>query len=138
MLGSVALHAWVDCAVYARAKEGDVLAIEREAKLAPDLALKVRVPFMHASVRTGERALWAPELVLPDVGDQAAAAPAAKREVSSSAGKQLAWRMKALGPGPFTLDYLNDVMGKDVSGQVSGAVANGYLTQHSDGRVSRA
>src|SRR5699024_10729633 len=69
MLGSVALHAWVDCAIYARSRDNSgVVQIEREAKLAPEVNFKLRIPFIYHDYKTGDRQLWAPEIVPHGVG----------------------------------------------------------------------
>lgn len=77
MLGATALHAWVDCAIYARSKDTNgVVVIERETKQAPDLSLRLKIPFMYADMSTGERVLWGPQVVAPDVSEeQPATAP---------------------------------------------------------------
>lgn len=85
MLGSVALHAWVDCAIYARSRDDGLLQIEREAKLAPEMSMRIRVPRMFDSLATGERQLWEPELV-PDV-QEAGAAPTPKAEAGTPSGR---------------------------------------------------
>lgn len=67
MLGSTALHAWVDCALYARSKENNIVVLEREAKLAMDVTLRLRIPQMFANTQTGDRQLWAPEIDVSNI-----------------------------------------------------------------------
>lgn len=69
MLGSVALHAWVDCALYARSKDatGSVVEVERESKMSSDLKFKFKVPYMRADMKTGERVLWWPDFQVEDM-----------------------------------------------------------------------
>jgi hypothetical protein len=65
MLGSVALHAWVDCAIYARTKDtSGAIEVEREAKMASDIKLRIKIPHMFSNLETGERVLWDPEIML--------------------------------------------------------------------------
>ena len=67
MLGSVALHAWVENALYVRKKElstrGETTAfVERESKQASDWQFRVKVPLMRINP-DDTRTLWAPELL---------------------------------------------------------------------------
>lgn len=74
MLGATALHAWVDCAIYARSKdENRVVTMERETKLAPDLQLRIQVPHMTEAskmLRVPERVLWWPEEYVARVDEE--------------------------------------------------------------------
>lgn len=67
MLGSVALHAWVENAIYVRKKEvsntGVTTAyVERESKQATDYRFRVKVPLMRTHA-DDTRTLWAPEVL---------------------------------------------------------------------------
>lgn len=86
MLGSVALHAWVDCAIYARSKQGQEVVIEREAKASTDLVHTLKIPTMgvHGDVRV----LWSPEIVGRE-SNEAPAAPAKEPSVM--------YRLKSMG-----------------------------------------
>lgn len=129
MLGSVALHAWVDAALYARSKDSDGnVTIERETKSTTDLTLKVHVPRM-----SDDHPVWGPELAEERI-DQEQSPPTPITQ--GKGGKLLASRIKMMGPGPFTVDHINEVMGRDVLGQVEAGVQNGFLQKHEDGRVS--
>lgn len=76
MLGSVALHAWVESALYIQSKEQLTgqpaeVKVERENKLAEDMKFRVRVPTMFAErgdEANGRRQLWEPT-VLSGWGD---------------------------------------------------------------------
>lgn len=103
MLGSVALHAWVDCAIYARSREGGEVQLEREAKQAPELSMRIRIPQMFESTRTGARQLWEPETVMvtddgsppPDRPER----PAAERPVRGAGALKAKLRGCGLKPG---------------------------------------
>lgn len=104
MLGSVALHAWVDCAIYARSKDVDgVVAIEREAKLAPELSFRLQIPFMH---NEDERQLWDPMVVLPGVGDEQPPSPQPPHSFVR--------KLKFMGKGA-TLQHISEVLDEDPS-----------------------
>lgn len=71
MLGSVALHAWVESALYVQGKEKltnsphSEIKVERENKLAEDLKFRVRVPTMFVedgAAEEGKRQMWEPEV----------------------------------------------------------------------------
>lgn len=136
MLGSVALHAWVDCALYARSKAGQLVTVDRESKATTDLRFTLNVPRMFEHVRgyDAERQLWVPEITEgDDVGaEQAQAVPGPQR---STAGKRLTDKLRVMGSRWLSTDEINDVMGRNVADQVSAALANGYLERGDDGRV---
>lgn len=139
MLGSTALHAWVDCAIYARGKDtSGIVVIEREAKLAPDQTYRLRIPTMYRNQRTGERVLWSPEFQVEDVSQPAAetAQQAARRGGSSTAGQRIAFKLKACGGGPMTLERLQAIVGgRSINDQVEAAIANGFIARDGDGQL---
>lgn len=129
MLGSVALHAWVDAALYARTKDADgTVVLERESKQSTDLQLRVQIPHM-----SDDHPVWMPELAEERV-DQAEPTPAARN--AGTAGKLLAGKVRMMGPGPHTLDHLCEVMGKNITDQAEAAVRNGYLVKNEEGKYS--
>ena len=151
MLGSVALHAWVDCAIYARSKDasGEV-GIEREAKLAQDMTLRVKIPQMYQRL-DGERQLWDPEVIIPGVGEDQPVtdtsttsyqdkAPAAKHQ--NKGGRDIARKVKLMGANrkhsvakiAMVLDQSED----ETLQQLLIAEGNGYLIQHEDDTFSSA
>jgi hypothetical protein len=138
MLGAVGLHAWVDCAIYARSKEGKgELAVEREAKLAQDMTMKIRIPMMFWDVQSGERKLWDPELVtegLETVQDAPVhTEPPRSRE--GTGGKMLASKIKGMGGGPFSLEHLTNVLDMGAGPlmkQLEAGVTNGFINQVDD------
>lgn len=106
MLGSVALHAWVDCAIYARSKDVDgTISIEREAKLAPELSLRVKIPHMH---NNDERQLWDPLIVVPGVGED-------QEQQQSTPQKEhdFVRKLKFMGKRGVTLQKLSEVLDED-------------------------
>lgn len=107
LLGSVALHAWVDCALYARAEKGE-LTIHREAKLAPELTMRVRVPHMREHLSSGERQLWEPQPILEGAaeGETPEAKPKASTRRRGMGEASLRLRMKHAGGGPLTAERL--------------------------------
>lgn len=95
MLGSVALHAWVEDALYVRDKESmpsgaTRVAVERESKSGADYRFKVEVPLMHGDALGGgeSRVAWAPA-VMPWTMDAGAAqaSPDGKEEGSGRGGR---------------------------------------------------
>lgn len=138
MLGAVGLHAWVDCAIYARSKDGKgEIQVEREAKMAQDMALKVKIPTMFWR-NDGERKLWDPEIVtegLEQIQDMMPSESAPPNRANTG-GKQLASKMKAMGGGPFTADHLCDVLDMNNSAlmkQLVAGVDNGYIKETDKG-----
>lgn len=136
MLGAVGLHAWVDCAIYARSKDakGEV-AIEREAKLAQEMTMRVQIPLMFWDQRTGERKLWDPEIITEGLEtiQEVAEQPAPTR--AGTGGKMLASKIKGMGGGPFTLEDLThrlDMAAAPLLRQLNAGVENGFIDQVSD------
>lgn len=139
MLGSTALHAWVECAIYARSKDAKgEIQIEREAKLAMDLQMKVKIPMMFENLQTGERQLWDPEVITEGLEVMHEPEPErGQKNARGSAGKQIANKMRQMGSGPFTIEELMERFGEDsdkgILKQLSAAVTNGYVSQGDDG-----
>jgi len=144
MLGATALHAWVECAIYARSKDiNGEIAIEREAKLAMDMSMRIKIPMMYTNYQSGDRQLWDPEMVtagLEQVHDapmQVDAEP--QRHSAGTAGKSLAFKLKHMGRGPFSFEDIMERLGSDspssVRKQLDDAVKNGYL-EEDEGRWS--
>lgn len=137
MLGSTALHAWVECAIYARSKDAHgEIAIEREAKLAMDMSFRVKIPMMFENHMTGARQLWDPE-VITDGLEQIHEAPAADERPHmnerGTAGKTLAFKLKQMGKGPFSVDDIVERLGADSAGpirkQLTEGQRNGYFDE---------
>ncbi|MGE3487411.1 MAG: AAA family ATPase [Nitrospira sp.] len=71
MIGSTALHAWVESGLYVKKDEPvsgqpTQVRVERENKLAEDIKFRVRVPRMFAHTKDGDdgdRQLWEPEVL---------------------------------------------------------------------------
>ena len=134
MLGAVGLHAWVDCALYARSKnhQGEV-AIEREAKAAQDSSFKVRIPtmFWHHS---GDRHLWDPELVTEGLETEQAPVQEAhqERREKGRAGNTIATKVKAMGKGFHTFEEIQGMTGTPAASlltQLNAATDNGLLEE---------
>jgi len=141
MLGGVGLHAWVDCAIYARSKDGKgEIHVEREAKMAQDMAIKIRIPHMFWGDEG--RQLWDPEVVtegLEVVHDPIAADD--HKRAPGTGGKQLAIKIKTMGGGPFDFDQLQETLDMNKSHlmrQLNAAVDNGFIEElEGTWRVSR-
>jgi hypothetical protein len=135
MLGAVGLHAWVDCALYARSKnhQGEV-AIEREAKAAQDSSFKVRIPtmFWHHS---GDRQLWDPELVTEGLETEQAPVQEAhqERRKSGQAGAGITSKVKMIGGNNWvSFDQLLEIVDKSkgvLLKELTAAVDNGLLEE---------
>lgn len=135
MLGSTALHAWVECALYARSKDANgEIAIEREAKLAMDTSFRVRIPMMFENHQTGARQLWDPEIITDgleqihtEVHDDR---PSMER---GTAGKTLAFKLKQMGKGPFSVEDIMERLGtgsaSSIMKQLTEGQKNGYFEE---------
>lgn len=118
MLGSVALHGWVDCALYLdRDEESGVITVSPEGKHDPAEGWSMRVPRMYRNWTTGGRQVWAPEMV--DTPE----APA-----KPQAGSKVTGVVHSMG-GTATAAQLHAVVGRGYTRQVASAVANGLLVE---------
>lgn len=140
MLGSVALHAWVDCAIYARSKDihGEV-AIERESKLAQDLAFRIQIPHMFQDYRTGDRQLWDPKMIIEGLETMPSGDDSASRSRGQSqsddgkpvGGSIMAAKVRAMGSGKWhSLDKICAITDKspaEALKQLEQGVAKGLL-----------
>lgn len=118
MLGSVALHGWVDCALYLdRDEESGVITVSPEGKYDPAEGWSMSVPRMYRDWATGARQVWEPEVV-------DAFEPAAKPQ----AGSKIATIVRSMG-GSATAGQLRDVVGRGYARQAAAAVASGLLKE---------
>lgn len=141
MLGSVALHAWVDCAIYARSRDNSgVVQIEREAKLAPEINMKLEIPFIFHDHQTGERKLWDPTIKSPDVGEEQPVNNQRKQQSSTSqddtprrqGGDSIAYKLRNMGKGPHDLEKIQEVVAQPLNkvlDQLKKGVTNGTIQQ---------
>jgi hypothetical protein len=137
MLGSTALHAWVECALYARSKDTNgEIQIEREAKLAMDMGFKVKIPMMFEDHKTGNRQLWDPEIVtdaLENIHDTPDNRPPMQQHERGTAGKSLAFKLKQMGKGPFSVEDIMERLGVESPGpirkQLTEGQRNGYFDE---------
>jgi hypothetical protein len=136
MLGAVGLHAWVDCAIYARSKDSKgEIAVEREAKLAQEMSMRIQMPQMFWDQKTGVRKLWDPELITEglETVQEVAEQPTPTRE--GTGGKMMASKIRGMGGGPFTLETLVGRLGMTAAPilrQLNAGVENGFIQQISD------
>ena len=122
MLGSVALHGWVDCALYLdRDEESEVITVSPEGKYDPAEGWSMRVPRMYRNWVTGDRQVWEPELVDSPEGP-----------VKPRAGVKLAGIVRGMG-GTATAEELLSVVGRGYARQAASAVASGLLVEESTG-----
>ena len=118
MLGSVALHGWVDCALYLdRDEESRVITVNPEGKHDPAEGWSMSVPRMYRDWVTGARQVWEPEIV---------GAPEPMAE--PRAGGKITRIVRSMG-GSATAAQLRDVVGRGYTRQVAAAVANGWLSE---------
>lgn len=118
MLGSVALHGWVDCALYLdRDEESGVITVSPEGKYDPAEGWSMSVPRMYRDWATGARQVWEPEVV-----------DSPKPAASPQAGSKIAMIVRSMG-GAATAAQLRDVVGRGYARQAAVAVANGLLVE---------
>lgn len=137
MLGSVALHAWVESALYVKKTGNQSLVIESETKQAPGHTIRIDIPTM--GVIGDERTLWHPTKGSEETADgQQESADGITRERPSSGvrrptgGRDIAFKMRQIGglTKPLTIDYLQKVLDISPSAlrkQLNAGVKNGYL-----------
>lgn len=122
MLGSVALHGWVDCALYLdRDEESGVITVSPEGKYDPAERWSMRVPRMYRDWVTGSRQVWEPEVV-----------DAPEGLAKPQAGGKIAGVVRGMG-GVATADQLRNVMGRGYARQAAAAVDNGLLVEEPAG-----
>lgn len=142
MLGSVALHAWVESALYVKSKEklthqSAEVKVERENKLASDLKFRVRIPDMnaeHGDDQAGHRALWNPE-ILTGWGDTEMTKPD-REQAPSKAGDKIVRVMREMGAGPIPTQRIADVYGQSLGNtknQLNAAFSRGLINGSHDG-----
>lgn len=138
MLGSISLHAWVDCAIYARSRDSSgVVQLEREAKLAPEVGFKLQIPFIYQDHKTGQRQLWEPVIIPHGVGEEQAQPQTQSFDDGSDkhrrkGGDAIASKLKHMGKGPFDLEDLKDRLDQSVStilNQLQKGIENGTIEQ---------
>lgn len=123
MLGSVALHGWVDCALYLdRDEESGVITVSPEGKNDPAKGWSMRVPRVHRDWVSGLRSVWAPEMV-----DDPAAGPDA-----GVAGSKIADIIRSMGR-TATAGDLRAVVGRGFSRQITAALSNGLVQEITPG-----
>lgn len=123
MLGSVALHGWVDCALYLdRDEESGVITVSPEGKNDPAEGWSMRVPRIHRDWVSGLRSVWAPEMV-----DAPAAGPDA-----GVAGSKIADIIRSMGR-TATAGDLRAVVGRGFSRQITAALSNGLVQEITPG-----
>lgn len=142
MLGSVALHAWVESALYVKSKEQltgqpAVVKVERENKLAEDMKFRIKVPTMFTErghEEEGRRQLWSPE-VLIGWGEQEPEREEAK--ANSKAGEKIVTVLRGMGGRRITLERVIEVTGQprtSVVRQLNGARSRGLIEgSHEEG-----
>lgn len=123
MLGSVALHGWVDCALYLdRDEESGVITVSPEGKYDPADGWSMRVPRVHRDWAAGSRAVWAPEIIYGAV----------EASTPKVAGGKLTAVIRSMG-GTATAKDLKDVVGRGFSRQMAAALSNGLVQEVSRG-----
>lgn len=145
MLGSVALHAWVESALYVQSKEKNSnepwseIKVERENKLAEDMKFRVRVPTMYqerGDQAGGNRQMWEPQVMHgwseTIDGEQAAAKNSG---MSKKGGLVMQGFVEDMGEGWHTFKRICQVAERNpgtARGQLNKAVANGLLQHDQD------
>lgn len=125
MLGSVALHGWVDCALYLdRDEESGVITVSPEGKHDPVEGWSMRVPRIHRDWVSGIRTAWAPEIV--------SGGTAAPDKPIRVAGSKIADIIRGMG-GSATASELRSVVGRGFSRQISSALSSRLIDEAAPG-----
>lgn len=125
MLGSVALHGWVDCALYLdRDEETGLITVNPEGKHDPAQSWSMVVPRVTKNWVTGDRNVWDPGLVDPEESSEA-------KPVKVAGGK-LAAVLKTMGGSASSAD-LRSVVGRGFQRQLYAAIENGLIREDSPG-----
>lgn len=147
MLGGTALHAWVECALYARSKseskQVSEIAVEREAKLALDIGFRMRIPnmFENSKGEGAERQLWDPEIIYAGMEEsegepESPRASTAHERPVNKAGREVANKLKAMGRRPLTFEAIaeriNPASESRLREQLDAGVRNGFLSFDND------
>lgn len=154
MLGSVALHAWVENAIYVRDKQVDrsgttTTFVERESKQAPEYQFRVKVPLMRVN-GDDTRTLWAPELLAgwghtdeatepqpEDTRSSQSSSGSPKRGRPKDDGSYMAGQCSRMGMRRMglSLDEVAKRMGyekRTIKPKLDRAVAAGFMTFEND------
>lgn len=123
MLGSVALHGWVDCALYLdRDEESGVITVSPEGKNDPTEGWSMTVPRVHRDWVSGARTVWAPEIGGNQEGPRN----------TSRAGSKIAEVIRSMG-GTADEEELKAVVGRGFSRQITAALSNGFVQEAAPG-----
>jgi hypothetical protein len=145
MLGSVALHAWVENALYVSTKEVSprgvtTVKVDRESKQAQDYQFRVKVPLMRTH-DDGTRTLWEPELLAgwgeaeqevhtPEEGETRSQASSGRSKGRGPKRPDWVYHMRQMGPR-VTIERLAEMVGVTVAAMRKRAVtaeAAGWVT----------
>jgi hypothetical protein len=142
MLGSVALHAWVDDALYVHGREKmphgrSKVRVERESKSGVDARWVVEIPQMGVTDQFGGRVVWAPVTGQwldedPETGEKPVSAGAKRSGTGPVKGAVIANKIKMMGGTTrvVTTEELTGALGKSlgsIQDQLDAAAANGFL-----------
>lgn len=120
MLGSVALHGWVDCALYLeRDEESGEITVSPEGKHDPAEGWVMTVPRMYRDWHTGGRQVWAPE-----VADGESTPEPPQRQ----AGSKITRVLRGMG-GRATAEELRAVAGRGWRRQMDAAIERGTVLE---------
>lgn len=146
MLGSVALHAWVENALYVSTKEVSPrgvtqVKVDRESKQAQDYQFRVKVPLMRVH-GDDTRTLWEPELLAGwgEATEEAHTPEADETRSQDSSGRSkgraprrpnFVWEMRQMSPRGVTVEDLISVC-KTNKDAITNAVKNGWVEMKGD------
>ena len=123
MLGSVALHGWVDCALYLeRDEESGEITVSPEGKHDPAEGWAMTVPRMYRDWHTGGRQVWAPEVT----GEGPTPEPPRRQ-----AGSKICGVLRGMG-GRATAEDLQAVVGRGWRRQIDAAIERGTVLETGD------
>lgn len=123
MLGSVALHGWVDCALYLdRDEESGVITVSPEGKNDTVEGWSMTVPRVCRDWVSGARTVWAPEIV-----DGHGEPPRA-----GVSGSKITGVIRVMG-GTANEEALRAVIGRGFSKQITAALSNGLVQETAPG-----
>lgn len=138
MMGSGQLHAWADCGLYIRDKQGDHVIIEVENKQQEDRVIKVRI--LPQRKNENEGFIWNPRIEVVHEADKSDVQPIQKKTYQTRKEPIIVGRLRKLGATesrkvktPQQLAEVFDLKAHNVRNQLEHAYDGGYVQKMGEG-----